>query len=161
MSILLFPYLSNTFMIITSIILGIALSAAIFIPLNKKDQIFGFSIFCAFCIYMAFQVSPTPRQVDRMVITQWMQLDKNKVSSNGFRNTILMTCQKRGFLDGHSVDWAEEAFVKDIDSHLAKGSGSKDTLAYFQFYSDVPEEAKMYKDACKFANENYSKSSSF
>lgn len=161
MSIITFPYLSNFFMVLTSIVLGGALSATICISLKKNHHILGFTVFCAFCIYMAFLVAPTPRQVDRMVITHWIQLDNNKVTSNGLRNTVLMGCHDRGFLDGHTFQSALDAFMKDIDNHLDQSKESSDGIPFFQIQTGINEQAQKYTDACKFADENYPKSASF
>ncbi len=154
------PYMSAFFGILASLFLGLLLTACILTPLKKTDYIYSFALMISILIYFTLQVTPTPRQLDRILITQWMHLDNNKVASNGMRNEILMVCSQRGFLDGYHYRKAVDAFNKDIDRHL-KGTDSTPAAPSFDIDSRIPDKAQAYTDVCRYAANNYEKSASF
>lgn len=152
--------MSGFFGILASFFLGLLLTSCILIPLKKTNYIYSFALIAAIIIYFTLQVAPTPRQLDRMLIIQWMHLDNNKVASNGMRNEILMVCSQRGFLDGYHYRKAIDAFNKDIDRHL-KGTDSTPAAPSFDIDSRIPDKAQAYTDVCRYAAKNYEKSAFF
>ena len=148
------PYMSGFLGILASLFLGLLLSACILTPLKKTNYIYSFAFIAAIIIYFALQVAPTPRQLDRMLIIQWMHLDNNKVASNRMRNEIIMGCNERGFLDGYHFRKAVDAFNKDIDGHL-KGTDSIPAAPSFDIDSNIPVQAQAYTDVCRYAAKNY------
>lgn len=146
--------MSGFFGILTSLLLGLLLSASILTLLKKPNYIYSFAFIVAFIIYFALQVAPTPRQLDRMLISQWMHLDNNKVASNRMKNEIILACNQRGFFDGYHYRKALDAFNKDIDHHL-QGTDSIPAAPSFEINPQVSEKAQAYTDVCHYAAKHY------
>lgn len=159
MNVLELPYLSDTFLILTAIVLSLIVTFFIAI-LSKKNFDLGIAFALAVCFYLAILVSPAPRQANRLIIQQWIHLDYNQVSTNALRNTVLLACDKRGYLDGYHLRMAKDSFTNDIDSFFKINSESK-KLQGFSFDPDAVEKSMSYTDACDYADKHYQSSQRF
>lgn len=150
------PYSSSITMIVSSLFIGFFLTLCTTLLSKNKNLKISSLISISFLAYIALQAAPTPRQTDRMIISQWLHLDYNKVSSNGLRNTVLLGCDKRGFLDGHTALSANKMFIEDIDRFFEEQKKTQKIQA-FDIDPTATEKAKAYTDACAFAEKNYGK----
>lgn len=114
-------YSHTFFAILFSFFIAICLLKAISLK-TKHDYSFSSSIGIAIIVYFSFQFSPLPPLLNGLILESLTNLEKNKVDSNGMRNTVLYACQReegqglRGFEFERVMEW----YLKDLNNHSEK-----------------------------------------